>query len=194
MARVPVSRGLRFSVLQRDRHTCQYCGRKAPETVLTVDHIIPVAAGGRTEADNLLAACVDCNSGKGASLVLKSPDNRELAVHLEALKERRKILRATVKAERAIERDCNDRAWIIGRAWCEAFGRTPKEGQTWSIDSRFFSAIKSLLIEFTLDELLEQVQSCATKWRGGYIRSEQDAIRYFCGTMRNIRAEKGGAP
>lgn len=61
-----VSRRLRFEILRRDGHTCRYCGAKAPEAALTVDHVIPVALGGGDEPNNLVAACSDCNSGKSS--------------------------------------------------------------------------------------------------------------------------------
>ena len=66
-----VSKRTRFEVLRRDEHTCQYCGGKAPEVRLTVDHVTPVALGGSDKPDNLVAACQDCNSGKSSI----SPDS-----------------------------------------------------------------------------------------------------------------------
>lgn len=66
MARRPISLSLRFSVYARDKHTCQYCGGKPPEVVLQLDHVYPVSLGGTNKIDNLLTACRDCNSGKGA--------------------------------------------------------------------------------------------------------------------------------
>ena len=62
-----VSKRLRFEILRRDEHKCQYCGRSAPEVVLTVDHVVPVSLGGRDDPSNLRAACRDCNSGKSSS-------------------------------------------------------------------------------------------------------------------------------
>lgn len=56
---------LRFDVLRRDSYTCQYCGRRAPHVSLHIDHVLPVADGGSNELDNLVAACQDCNLGKG---------------------------------------------------------------------------------------------------------------------------------
>ena len=44
--RQPIPRTVRFEVFKRDSFTCQYCGVKAPDAVLQVDHIKPVAAGG----------------------------------------------------------------------------------------------------------------------------------------------------
>lgn len=47
--------------MQRDRHTCGYCGAAATE----LDHVFPWSRGGLTWADNLVAACFDCNHEKG---------------------------------------------------------------------------------------------------------------------------------
>jgi len=61
-----ISKRLRFEVLRRDGHRCWYCGISASETDLVIDHVIPVALGGRTEPENLVAACRACNSGKSS--------------------------------------------------------------------------------------------------------------------------------
>jgi len=57
---------LRFKILERDGFKCNYCGRNPREhdTVLHVDHIIPLAKGGSSEESNLVTACIDCNQGK----------------------------------------------------------------------------------------------------------------------------------
>ena len=56
----------RFEVFKRDKFTCQYCGRTAPDVVLEVDHINPVASGGTNDMMNLVTSCWECNHGKGA--------------------------------------------------------------------------------------------------------------------------------
>lgn len=61
---------LRFSILQRDKFTCQYCGRSVPSVVLHVDHILPLSSGGTNNPTNLVAACADCNLGKFTLTVL----------------------------------------------------------------------------------------------------------------------------
>lgn len=66
-----ITKRTRFEVLRRDDHTCQYCGEKAPDVILHVDHVIPSALGGSDKPDNLVAACKDCNSGKSSI----SPDS-----------------------------------------------------------------------------------------------------------------------
>lgn len=53
---------LRLEVLIRDNYQCVYCGREATEA----DHVYPKALGGKDSIDNLVAACKECNGGKGA--------------------------------------------------------------------------------------------------------------------------------
>lgn len=53
----------RRNVLERDRHTCQYCNYKGDD--LTLDHIIPRSRGGGDSWDNLVTACMRCNIKKG---------------------------------------------------------------------------------------------------------------------------------
>lgn len=65
----PVSQKLRFEVLKRDKFACRYCGAKAPDAVLHVDHIQPRSKGGTNDLMNLVTACKDCNSGKRARLL-----------------------------------------------------------------------------------------------------------------------------
>ncbi len=59
---------LRWKILERDRFSCQSCGRGAPDVKMHVDHKIPIALGGKTEESNLHALCADCNLGKGAQM------------------------------------------------------------------------------------------------------------------------------
>jgi len=60
-----VTKRTRFEVLRRDNYTCRYC--KSTDNPLTVDHVTPVALGGSDDFSNLVAACRDCNYGKGSS-------------------------------------------------------------------------------------------------------------------------------
>lgn len=58
-------RKARAYVLERDAYTCAYCGQEAN----TVDHIVPVKLGGVDHnPSNLVAACLSCNSRKGANI------------------------------------------------------------------------------------------------------------------------------
>lgn len=50
-------------IFRRDRFTCQQCTVVGGD--LTVDHIIPVTAGGTDDDENLQTLCRSCNSTKG---------------------------------------------------------------------------------------------------------------------------------
>jgi len=54
----------RQNVLARDRWTCQYCGDKRKTMDLTFDHVIPKSRGGKTEWENIVMACKECNHKK----------------------------------------------------------------------------------------------------------------------------------
>lgn len=55
----------RRSIFERDKSTCQYCGKKLAKSELTIDHVMPRSRGGRDTWDNLVLACVQCNVRKG---------------------------------------------------------------------------------------------------------------------------------
>lgn len=78
-----VSKRLRFEILRRDDHTCQYCGERAPDVTLHVDHVVPVALGGTDDPGNLVAACKDCNSGK-TSVPADAPLVQKVNAHAAA--------------------------------------------------------------------------------------------------------------
>lgn len=66
--RVP-RRGVRFTrrnVFYRDRSRCQYCGRGFMQRELNLDHVVPLSKGGKSTWDNVVTACVACNSRKGS--------------------------------------------------------------------------------------------------------------------------------
>lgn len=56
----------RFEVFERDKFTCQYCGRSAPNVILEIDHVVPVSRGGNNDIANLVTSCKECNGGKAS--------------------------------------------------------------------------------------------------------------------------------
>lgn len=64
-----LSKGIRYSILNRDKFTCQSCGAKASDgAVLEVDHILPRSKGGSNDPSNLKTLCSKCNGGKSNKL------------------------------------------------------------------------------------------------------------------------------
>jgi 5-methylcytosine-specific restriction endonuclease McrA len=56
----------RRNLFARDRNQCQYCGRRFAVSELSIDHVIPISRGGGNTWDNLVCACVKCNTRKGS--------------------------------------------------------------------------------------------------------------------------------
>lgn len=55
----------RKNVYLRDNYTCQYCGKHFEYNDLTYDHLQPRSKGGKTQWDNIVTCCKECNSKKG---------------------------------------------------------------------------------------------------------------------------------
>lgn len=82
---------LRTEVLERDNYICQICGYGRGEKYidgervrLEVDHIIPLAEGGKTIVDNLQTLCARCNAGKKSKIAysVTNEDEVSLVIHL----------------------------------------------------------------------------------------------------------------
>jgi 5-methylcytosine-specific restriction endonuclease McrA len=97
LMREAIHASTRFEILKRDNFTCQYCGAKAPEVVLHVDHIHPVADGGTNELLNLIAACQSCNLGKSDRKLSDHQKVAKQADQMRELQERREQLEMMAK-------------------------------------------------------------------------------------------------
>jgi|TARA_R110001592_G_scaffold122506_1_gene329347 5-methylcytosine-specific restriction endonuclease McrA len=64
----PVKKQIRFTrynLFLRDMYQCQYCTDTFPTTELTIDHVLPLSKGGKTNWQNCVSACKKCNTKKG---------------------------------------------------------------------------------------------------------------------------------
>lgn len=127
MTRKPIGKKARFEIFKRDRFTCQYCGASAPDVILHVDHIDPVAKGGGNDILNLVTSCADCNSGKSDR---RLDDHSELArqrAQLEELSARREQLEGMIRWREGLKSIDDSSASAAFDAWEQAvspFGLT----------------------------------------------------------------------
>lgn len=60
---------------------CHHCGGKFPKHELTMDHLLPLARGGKTTKSNVVASCHACNASRGHVLdverTLKSFESKD---------------------------------------------------------------------------------------------------------------------
>jgi hypothetical protein len=169
-----VSKRTRYEVLRRDNHACRYCGCAAPDAVLTVDHVIPVALGGSDKPDNLVAACKDCNAGKAAS----NPDAALIAdVAQKSLAWGKAIERwAAIRAAHREERDDYTRRFLTcWRSW-----HWGPDGETFPLPSDFEQSIWQFhALDFPFVELYDAVNIAC----GNRRVHVDDTWRYMCGVV-----------
>jgi len=55
----------RRNIFYRDRNRCQYCGKVFPQRELNLDHVVPLSRGGTSCWENVVCACIRCNTHKG---------------------------------------------------------------------------------------------------------------------------------
>lgn len=164
----PISRSLRFEILRRDNHTCRYCGAKAPDVELQVDHVLPVALGGTNDPTNLTTACRDCNSGKGST----SPD-AETVAQVDADAERwSEIMQRAAELERGERVDTADHVARVRYLWAEIVYYPSKLPH--DTDMSILTFMKAGLDVEDMRYAIEQAAKAGKDWR------------YFCGICWNL--------
>lgn len=86
----------RRTLFKRDQNTCQYCGVKPGYGELTLDHVTPKAKGGKTTWENIVLACVKCNSYKAA----RTPEEAGMQLRTIPAKPKYSLLKSeTIKVD-----------------------------------------------------------------------------------------------
>jgi 5-methylcytosine-specific restriction enzyme A len=67
-ARARDLRGSQWWKRRISRGVCHYCGQQVGAGGLTMDHVVPLARGGRSVRGNVVAACKACNTRKRSAL------------------------------------------------------------------------------------------------------------------------------
>ncbi len=80
MTRPYVPAALRRQVMQDVGHRCGYCLTDEALTgiPLTIEHLVPIAAGGTTTRDNLWLACYPCNEFNSSRTRAADPQTNEI--------------------------------------------------------------------------------------------------------------------
>lgn len=143
---------IRFEVFKRDLFTCRYCGKKSPEAILEVDHVIPLSGGGTDDMDNLVTACYECNRGKGARPLTDVPQEENIHEKAVLIAEHELQIKE-LQHWRWVQRNREDNELKqLRKAWKERF-----DSRQWK-DSRVRSFLRKIgfldvaeAVEYTLD-------------------------------------------
>ena len=174
---------LRFDIFERDNFTCQYCGRKPPEVILEVDHILPKSKGGGNEKINLITSCRKCNRSKHDK-ILKNIDRSEIIKNeLDDLKEAEIQIKDYYKYLKRIsklKKEKNPIVSLISKVWDE------ESGGNSSLTEQGKKNVSNLLKRFSGDEIIEAI---IITWEKNYIEDER-RFRYMCGILKQMKLRK----
>jgi 5-methylcytosine-specific restriction endonuclease McrA len=85
---------VRFSkqnVFLRDNFQCAYCGIEVTKKTATVDHVLPVSLGGKTNFENTVTSCGSCNSKKGNNYRIRPKFNPIRPTYFQLVEKRKKF-------------------------------------------------------------------------------------------------------
>jgi hypothetical protein len=186
--RPSISKRLRFEVFKRDSFTCQYCGKSAPEVVLHIDHISPVAGGGDSDIMNLITSCVSCNLGKGARQLDDRSVITKQKAQLDELNRRREQLEMMLQWREVVSSVTDDSVAALEAVFAEITGRT------FSDHGR--KKVKTWLRRHNVADLCDAMESAGqTYWKDSDDEGEQSeqAEKVFIYTPIIIAAKKRNA-
>jgi len=155
--RKAIPKKTRFEVFKRDSFACQYCGKKAPDVVLQIDHIKPVSKEGGSDILNLVTACKECNSGKSNRTLSDSSVLDKQRQQLEELQERREQLGMMITWQRELANLDRD---IVGEL-CQFWTELVDPFSPTDIGRR---RIEKLAKEFAVDEIMEAMRIAVNQY------------------------------
>lgn len=169
---------MRFEVLKRDGFKCRYCGNSAQESVLHVDHVVPVAKGGPTVPENLVAACRDCNGGKSSvgldETRVGAKASLSMAEHASSLKEYLGACKAATEAKEEV-------LDVVLGEWEDSVDESGMDESTYALLGFWIEAIGARGVVDAIQSL-----SRSNARHGSDVRRR----KYFVATMRNIRESR----
>lgn len=165
--RKPISKSIRFEVFKRDKFTCQYCGKSAPDVVLHIDHIQPVSNGGDNSITNLITACAACNGGKSNRELSDDTVIAKQKSQLDELQERRDQLEMMVEWQKGL---MNIEADIVA----EASSIWSKLVKPFSLTESGLNQLKKLLRTYGFPEVVESMKLSAER----YLEFKSDGKTY----------------
>lgn len=179
-----LSKKTRFEVFKRDKFTCQYCGRMAPDVILEVDHIKPVAEGGTNKLLNLITSCRDCNRGKGKVKLTDDAELKKQQQQLAELAEKREQLKMLMEWRTELSNLQTEEAEYIRDYW------SVKSNDKNNINDYGMATVMGWLKQFQLSEILDGIDIAFAQYYKGDHKSAEKALNMVGGICYNRRKQK----
>lgn len=184
-----LSKRIRFEVFKRDKFTCQYCGKSAPDVVLEVDHIKPVSKGGTNEMINLVTSCFDCNRGKSDKELSDDAVVKKQQEQMLELAEKKEQLDMLYEWRKELLDIKNNQVDMV----CNYFEEV---SSSWfSINEYGKKKVKKWLQEFSVEELFDAIEISVNKYLEDKTSQENvlfcfDKIPGICANKRRNKTDR----
>lgn len=172
------SKLVRFEVFKRDAFRCIYCGAMPPDAVLEIDHVVPLAAGGSGEPENLVTSCFTCNRGKRDVPLERTRST--IREQRDVLEERHEQLHEYRRWVEAVHAEENAAVTHVNEIFGEATG--------YDLWPEHRPQVRRFIREIGLETVAKAMEIAIgrTSW------SPDRKWRYFCGICWRRVREKGG--
>ena len=181
--REAIPKGIRFEVFKRDKFTCQYCGQEAPDVILEVDHIVPVAEGGDNSLMNLITSCRDCNRGKGKKILSDDSVIKKQKAALDELQDRKEMIEMMAAWKKELFEEEDYAINVIN----EYLGRISE----WIMSDTAKKDVRRMLRRYGFAEVYESFQIAYEKYFFGDDDSWNYAFRKVGGILYNRSIGRG---
>jgi len=155
--RKSLTKKTRFEVFKRDSFTCQYCGNKAPDVILEIDHIKPVASGGDNEIINLVTSCFKCNRGKSDREISDDSIISKQRKQIEELNLKRQQLEMMLQWRDSLSMSKN----VEYNKACEYFN---SKFSGYELNENGFLSIKKLVKKFGFEVVIDAIDIAVEKY------------------------------
>lgn len=162
--RKAITKKTRFEVFKRDSFTCQYCGRSAPDVVLEVDHINPVANGGENEILNYATSCKDCNAGKSDRLLSDGAIVSKQVSQLKEISEKREQLALMIQWRNSLRSIEDEEISLIATHW--------KTLSSFPLTENGLATIRRYRKKHSVLEVMEAIDAACAQ----YLRYEDSSV------------------
>ena len=175
--RKSIPKSVRFEVFKRDSFKCQYCSASAPDVILEVDHIVPVAEGGENDMMNLITSCRDCNRGKGKKKLTDRQTIEKQKTELDDLNERRQKMEMMLQWKCDLLNFESEMVNAIDLLICSM--------TSWAMSDFAKQKIRRLISQFSFDEVYDATSISFEKYYNGTEKSWGVAFNKIGGICYN---------
>jgi hypothetical protein len=180
--RKAISQSIRFEVFKRDLFTCQYCGKKAPDVILEVDHVNPVSKGGDNSLENLVTSCKECNRGKRNKKLSDMSAIEKSRKQLEELQERKNMIDMIFQWKKSLRDQYEEAAIKLSEILYDETG--------FGFTDDYLKMVATRVKKYGINIMIDSLYTCIEQYYTGDKSSVEIIISKWFGTAQCLYDEE----